>query len=188
MEPALRKKLIRLVVVVALLLMIPLVAMQFTEEVEWTAFDFIVAGILLFGTGLLYELVARRGGSTAYRGGVGVACAAGLLLIWVNLAVGLIGSEDNPANALYCAVIAVGLIGVSISSLKPRGMALAMFATAAVQALVPVIAMLIWQPPFTLGLVQVLGANTLFVSLWVISASLFRHAATKEPQLEQRTA
>ena len=65
---------------VALILMVPLVAMQFTNEVVWDETDFIVAGVLLFGTGLAYELVARKGGTIAYRSAVSVALAAALLL------------------------------------------------------------------------------------------------------------
>ena len=66
---------------VALILMVPLVAMQFTNEVVWDETDFIVAGVLLFGTGLAYELVARKGGTIAYRSAVSVALAAALLLV-----------------------------------------------------------------------------------------------------------
>lgn len=47
--------------------------MQFTDEVVWDVFDFAVAGILLFGAGLTYELVARKAGNIVYRVAVGVA-------------------------------------------------------------------------------------------------------------------
>ncbi len=52
----------------------------------------------------------------AYRFAVGVALAAAFLLVWMNLAVGLIGSEDNPANLMYFGVLAVGFIGAIIAS------------------------------------------------------------------------
>ena len=53
--------------------------MQFTTEVTWTLSDFVVAGVLLFGTGLTYALVARKGSTTVYRVAVGVAVLAMML-------------------------------------------------------------------------------------------------------------
>jgi hypothetical protein len=44
----------------ALILLVPLLAMQFTDEVAWGVFDFVVAGTLLGGTGLIHQLAARR--------------------------------------------------------------------------------------------------------------------------------
>ena len=93
------KNIIRIALVTAFILLMPLVAMQFSAEVDWNLFDFVVAGTLLFGSGLTYELIASKAGNTAYRAAVGVAVAAALLLVWINLAVGIIGSEDNPVNA-----------------------------------------------------------------------------------------
>ena len=84
------KALVRIALVTALILLLPLLAMQFTDEVVWDLADFVVAGALLFGTGLTYELIAGKGGNFAYRAAVGVAAAAALLLVWVNLAVGII--------------------------------------------------------------------------------------------------
>lgn len=74
------------------LLIIPFLAMQFTEEVRWTLSDFIVAGALLLGTGLLVELVLRKVSRTKYRIALCVAILASLLLVWAELAVGIFGS------------------------------------------------------------------------------------------------
>lgn len=173
------KNIIGIALATAFILLLPLLAMQITDEVNWTLFDFVVMGVLLFGSGLTYELIARKGSSVAYRVAVSVAVAAGLLLIWLNLAVGLIGSKDNPANVLYLGVLAVGFIGAGIARLKPRGMARVLFATALAQALVPVIALIIWKPSFTEppGVVGVFFLNAFFVMLFVGSALLFRRAA-----------
>jgi hypothetical protein len=178
------KNIIRIALATAFVLLIPLVAMQFSDEVNWSVFDFVVAGALLFGSGLAYELIARKGGNVAYRAAVGVAVAAALLLVWINLAVGIIGSENNPVNALYFLVVFIGIIGVGISRLRPRGMAWALFATALAQLLVPVIALLIGKsqagalqdPP---GFVGVLALNAFFAMLFVVSGLLFRHASVK---------
>jgi hypothetical protein len=165
-------------IVVAALLMIPLLGRW-----PWTASDFVFASVLLFGSALTYELIARKGGTTAYRAAVGVACAAGLLLVWMNAAVGIIGSEDNPANALYFLVIFVGIIGATTARLQPKGMARALFATALAQALVPVVAFIVWRPDFSPGVVQVFVLNAFFVTLWIVSALLFRHAAEPWPTM-----
>jgi hypothetical protein len=68
-------------VVIALILMLPLVAMQFTNEVNWDLFDFVVMGALLFGVGLAYELVARRSEKTVYRVAFGVGLGTAFLLL-----------------------------------------------------------------------------------------------------------
>ena len=165
-------------VVVAAVLMIPLLG-----KWPWTGSDFVFAGVLLFGSALVYELIARKGGTTAYRAAVGIACAAGLLLVWINGAVGIIGSEDNPANLLYAGVLAVGFIGAFFARFRPRGMFRALVATALAQALVPVIALVLWRPNFSPGMVQVFVLNALFVMLWAVSALLFRHAGETAPSV-----
>ena len=174
-----RKRIIGLVVIVALILLIPLVAMQFTSEVNWTAFDFVFAGAILFGTGLTIELIAMRSFNNAYRAAVGIVAMAGLLLIWINGAVGIIGDEGNQANMLYFGVLQVGIIGAAIARLQPRGMAIASFVTAVAQAIVPVIALVLWRPLLNEppGIVGVFILNGFFVALLVIAGSLFKHAS-----------
>jgi hypothetical protein len=76
----------------ALILLIPLVAMQFTKEVAWNVFDFAVAGVLLGGTGLMYVFAARMIRNAQHRFVVGAVLAVALLLVWAELAVGIIGS------------------------------------------------------------------------------------------------
>lgn len=171
------KNIFRPALTTGFILLLLLVAMQFNKEMTWSPFDFILAGILLFGTGLAYESVAWKAGSTAYRVAMGVALAAALLLVWVNLAVGVIGSEDNPANLLFGGVLAVGIIGAIAARLRPHGMARTMLATALAQGLVPVIALVIWKPEMSVGVVGVFGANAVFVLLWLASAWLFRRVS-----------
>lgn len=175
------KSIMRVVLATAFLLLLPLLAMQFSHEVVWGPFDFAIAGVLLAGTGFTYELVSRKGTNAAYRVAVGIAVLAGLLLVWINLAVGIIGDEDNPANLMYGGVLAVGVIGALIARFEPRGMARALFASAIVQALVPVMAVMIWNPSVnpwgSPGVVGVFVLNAFFVLLFVVSALLFRRSA-----------
>ena len=86
------KRLIGIIVIVALLLLLPLIAMQFTIEVNWTLFDFIVAGALLLGTGLMCELVIIKMNKIKYRVASCVTLLVILLLIWAELAVGIFGT------------------------------------------------------------------------------------------------
>jgi hypothetical protein len=84
------KRLIIIVFFVAILLLIPLIAMQCTDDVNWTLLDFIVAGVLLLATGLMCELVLRKVTSIRLRIAI---CAALLILLPINSepAVGIFG-------------------------------------------------------------------------------------------------
>ena len=161
----------------ALLLLVPLLAMQFTDEVKWTALDFIVAGAMLFAAGLAFVLLTQRSKRIAYRLAAAIAVGAALMLVWGNLAVGLIGSEHNPANLMYAGVIAVEIIGVLIARFAPSGMSRALFATAAAQALVALIALAgglgATEPPGRFGILLI---NGFFVALFAASGWLFRRA------------
>lgn len=81
-----------ILIVVAILLLIPFVAMQFTNEVNWSIADFLIMGLLLLSTGFLFELTIRKVKSIKNRI---IICGGVLLiffLIWAELAVGIIGS------------------------------------------------------------------------------------------------
>ncbi|HSK11688.1 MAG TPA: hypothetical protein VK907_00655 [Phnomibacter sp.] len=86
------QRLTGILLTVALLLLIPFVAMQFTGEVNWSLSDFVIAGVLLLGTGLLCEWVMRTVKITGRRI---IICGVILLiffLIWAELAVGIFGT------------------------------------------------------------------------------------------------
>ena len=85
-------RLIGIFVTVGLLLLIPWTAMKFTDEVKWNWFDFLVAGVLLLGTGLMCELVLRNVKTLRYRIALCAAISFALFVIWAELAVGLIGT------------------------------------------------------------------------------------------------
>lgn len=169
---------LRWVLVTAGVLAVPALAMAFrigvpdpgsgTDGVNWGPLDFATIGVLVLGSGLLYEYASTRAGTFAHRVAVGIAVAAGLFLIWVNLAVGMMDVENG--NLMYVLVLFVALVGAVIGRFEPREASIAMFATAAAQALVALIALIT-------GLGPTLLADAFFVAAWVASALLFRQAS-----------
>jgi hypothetical protein len=70
------RRLIVWAIIVALILLVPLVAMQFTDEVNWTPSDFVVAGVLLFGSALIYELATKNMSKLKNRLAIGIVVAS----------------------------------------------------------------------------------------------------------------
>lgn len=86
------KRLMGIVLAVPVLLLIPLIANQFTDGEGWSSFDFIVAGVLLLGTGLLCELVLRLVKKPGQRLIIVGVILLALFLVWAELAVGIFGT------------------------------------------------------------------------------------------------
>jgi ABC-type cobalt transport system substrate-binding protein len=86
------KRLFGILLAVAVLLLIPLIAMQFSEGVNWSGFDFMIAGVLLLGTGLLCELVLRKVKKTESRLILVGVILLVLFLVWAEIAVGVFGT------------------------------------------------------------------------------------------------
>jgi hypothetical protein len=155
------------------LLLLPWVAMQFTAEVAWTGSDFVVFGCMLLLVCGMYELAAHISSSKAYRLAMGMALMGAFLLTWINLAVGIIGNEDNPANLLFFAVPAVGASGALLARFRSGGMARALVATAITQGLILLAGLIAgWGHTFPI--------SGFFILLWLTSAQLFRRAAQEE--------
>lgn len=172
-----RKNLLPVVLIPSVILLLPGAAMWFkVDGWGWSPADFVVMWSLIAGVVLTYRLVAARATSWSYRAAVGVGLATGFFLIWINGAVGLIGSEENPANVLYAGVLAVGAIGAAWARLAAPGMARALFATAAAQFLVPVAAVIFWPADFSPGVAPVFALNLVFVLLFATAGILFRVA------------
>ncbi len=79
--------------IITILLLTPLIAMQFTDEVEWTLIDFIIAGTLLLSTGLIFDLIIKKIKNIQYRIAISIVLFIILLLIWAELAVGIFGTS-----------------------------------------------------------------------------------------------
>ena len=115
--------------------LVPLVA-KLTAGVPWTPFDFMMwAAMLLVAAGVC-EIGLRMSGRLAYRAGVIVAVGTSFLITWSNLAVGIIGDENNPLNQVFFGVIAIAVAGAALARFRAKGMALAMAVTFGIGALV----------------------------------------------------
>ena len=161
------------------LLALPAIAMQFTDEVNWSGSDFVFAAIMFGTVGGLLELAARASSNLAYRVAVAAAVVCGLLQIWINLAVGIIGNEDNSANWTYFAVVFMAAAGGIVAFGDSRSLMRAMLAAAGAQFLFSVLHALNGTPtPIIDGF---------FILVWLVAAKLFARAA-KERQFAEPVA
>jgi hypothetical protein len=152
--------------------------MQFTDEVQWTLFDFLLFGAILGGAGVAYEVAVRATRITEHRAAAALALATAAFLVLSNGAVGLIGSEDNDANLLYGGVLLVLLVGGAVTHLRAAGMARVLVAAALTQVLVPLVAAVAdfgYAGPVKAW--DVVMGTACFVALWLISAGLFWRTA-----------
>ena len=157
----------------ATLLALPWLAMQLGAQVQWDAADFLVFGAMLLAVCVAVELLLRQPADRWYLGAFGLAVACAFVLLWANLAVGLIGESGHPANAAYGLVSCVGAVGALLSRLRPQGMAWTLLATAIAHAIVVATALIGWR----LDADAVLGPNVRFIALWLACAAGFRRGA-----------
>ena len=159
------------------LLITPLIAMRFTSEVNWTAGDFIFAGVLFALIGGAFELAVWASRNRAYRAGAALALLGTFLTIWANLAVGIVGSENNPATQLFFVALLVGIGIACVGRFRASAMSLATLTTAGSLGLAFVIAVM--QPtdePFVPHIREAFGTGV-FAALFLASSALFRKAA-----------
>jgi len=76
-------------VMIALLLIGPLIAMQFTREMAWDAADFAMAGALLIGGGAVVEVAARSIRNQKLLAAMAVLVVGAITTIWADAAVGV---------------------------------------------------------------------------------------------------
>lgn len=81
-------RLIGILLAVGILLLIPFVA-----RAPWSSFDFIVAGVLLVGTGLACELVLRTVKKFQHRVAICAGILVVLLIVWAEVAIGMFGTR-----------------------------------------------------------------------------------------------
>jgi hypothetical protein len=140
----------------------------------WSASDFIVAAVIFAIVGGTLELAVRASGNTSYRLGAAIAIGTAFLLVWINLAVGIIGSENNPLNLMFFGVILVAIFGSIAVWFRADGMARTMIVTAALQAAIGLGVFLAdaggSEPPGAVGLLLLIEC---FAFGWAVSAALF---------------
>lgn len=148
------------------------VAAKLLADLPWTTGDFVLWAVMLLVAAGACEVGLRLSGQLAYRAGMVVAVGTSFLIVWSNLAVGIIGDENNPLNQIFFGVIAIALVGSFLARFRPRGMALAMAVTAAAQFGTAFVALAYEHFVFVIIGVFTLG--------WLLAAWLFREAARGE--------
>ena len=156
-----------------LVLLIPLIAMRFTNQVQWTGSDFVFAGVMLTFLVGAFELVVRLSGDWAFRAGIVVAALATFLMVWIQGAVGLVGNEGDAINLLFFLPLLIGAAGLFIADFRARGLARAFAAMALVQA-----------ATMAVGYLVTGDADVVLLSFWLVawslSAWLFGMASRRE--------
>lgn len=168
-------------VLTGVVLMIPLIAMQFTPHVNWSVGDFMVMGILLFSMGSAFVLITRYASHLVYKAGALGAIGTTFLMIWANLAVGLIGAGPHWGNLMYAGVVAVVLIGTYLSRFTAKGMERTMIAAAFSLVVLAVVALAAGMADYPASsTVEILAVNGFFFTLYAVSALLFRFVALEQ--------
>lgn len=159
----------------AALLCVPAIAMRFPGSgFDWTASDFVVMGTLFAAILGAYEFLASRAPGFTYRAASVLTTLGLFLLIWMNLAVGIIGSENNHANLMFAAVIAIIAGGACVARFKPAGMRRTMIAAAAAQVAIGVIALAGDLGADGRGWPRDVIVLTIFYAgLWLVAGTLF---------------
>ena len=141
--------------------------MRFTGEDAWTAFDFVVFSVMVGAVCAGFELAMRLSNQWTYRLGAIMSVMGGFLMVWANLAVGIIGNEEDPRNLMFYGVLLIGVVGALVTKFNARGLTWTVRTMAAAQVVIFLVsALLDWAllPVFTV----------FYVSLWVIAGELFK--------------
>lgn len=165
------------------IIMIPLAASLISTEMDWSLFDFVLIWTLLFCAGALYKWITLTVIDHGYRAAVGLSILTGVFIIWSNLGVGIVGSEDEPFNLLYFALLGLGMIAAFWVRFKARGMAYVMLSLALGLGFIMLLA-------FGLGLhripqsstIQLIAVHFFLMVPMLLSAILFHHAANDQAE------
>ena len=103
-RPASRSAL-RIGLATALVVLLPLVAMQVSDDWNWGVFDFVFAAALVAGTGLLLELAARKGSGVVLRLGAAAIAVAAIVLG---------EADDAPGLVLFGLLVIAGTVALTI--------------------------------------------------------------------------
>ncbi|MEC7817747.1 MAG: hypothetical protein VX454_03695 [Pseudomonadota bacterium] len=156
------------------LVLLPAIAMGFTDEVDWTAIDFVFAGVLTFSLGIGIEIAVRVGRSGVHSLGLGIAAVAGFLTLWANAAVGFIGAEGEPVNIAISLMVVVAAILTLAARFRPNVLRYVFAAVALGQ-----IAAGLYATSAMPGHAVEWGVLTVFAGIWSAAALCFHRAATR---------
>ncbi|HLO91985.1 MAG TPA: hypothetical protein VK172_12550 [Lentimicrobium sp.] len=166
---------VRTALIAAAILIIPLVIMLTTDEMNWSVIDYIIVWLLLFGAGVTFRLLTRKKSRLTYRIGIGLAVLTGLFMMWVNLAVGIVGSGPNAANLMYAGILVIGMIGAIVSKFKPNGLANTLFIVATLNSMLCIFAVLMDKRAVGEDSTwQIIAFNCFFIVMWIASGLLIK--------------
>lgn len=155
----------------------PWFLMHFTGQGEWTLFDFALFGLMLSAVCVGFELAMRLSGRWTYRAAAIMSVIGGFLMVWANLAVGIIGDEENPQNLIFYVPLLVGLIGALSTRFDARGLMWTLRLMAAMQLGIFLLAVALdWAllPVFTI----------FYLLLWLIAGELFKKSTQTTSNVE----
>jgi drug/metabolite transporter (DMT)-like permease len=142
---------------------------------NWTLFDFVVAGGLLTTTLMAGWVIFRRGHSAAHRLAGGLAALGALVMVWANGAVGLVSTPDDSANLLLLGVLPIGLMIAVIERFRAEGLVrgFAVMAVLQLAAGITIFAMG-WGADGAAWPFDLLGVTLVYAGLWGACAWLMR--------------
>lgn len=164
----------------ALLLVIPWLAMQVTDEVAWSPWDFALFAAMLGGAGLMLELAVMRSRDLTYRAGAVLAVGAAFVMIWASLAVGIVGDEGDAINLAYPGVVGLVLAAAAAWRFRPAGLAKAMLAATTAMIAITALALLTGRGGSPGAAAEILIANGVFAVLFAGASLLFGLAARRQ--------
>lgn len=148
---------------------------------NWTLLDFVAFGVMVGVAGGVVLLALLLSRNPLYRAGVLIAAAASFMVVWSAFAVGIIGDEQNDANYLYLAALAIAPMGAAMSGFRARGMSNAMFATALAFVSIGVAALTFrWGADAQDTLRGIAIGSGFFPALFAVSGWLFLRAAKRD--------
>jgi hypothetical protein len=100
---------VRVALVTACILAVPLVGALVSDEWTWSVFDFVIAGALLGGTGMLLELAMRKPRNIALRA---AAAAIGVAAIVLG------NADDAPGLVLFGLLLILGTVVLTVRTLQ----------------------------------------------------------------------
>ncbi len=162
---------------IAALLALAWVLQSMTGSPEWTMSDYVVAAGLLAVPLVIYELAQRKSPLWSYRAGAALGLCASAMLVWINGAVGIIGSEDNPANLMYAGVLVIALSGAFVARFEAEGLVRTMRAAALGHVVITLIAIAGGMGLPSTGPLKLIAINAFFIAFWWTASMLFSMAA-----------